>query len=155
MNCKDIQNNILFYIDKELDNMKSQHFEKHLEICPKCKLLFENILKTYSFADNKITETNPFFYTRVKAAIESEKNKKWKLSLKHVPNIIVQTTAYVLIGLSALFIGHFLANGENYIDEEAIVEPIEKTDEEIFADSHFLTLSTQDFYIINVEEVEE
>ncbi len=153
MNCKDFRNNILFFIDKDLNGKNSIEFKKHLEICGDCKLLFEKIASTYAFTKNdKVTDSNPFFYTRVKAAIENQtsqskavnSSKKW----------VVQWATYTILGVFALFAGYFIANDQSFVSQESLQKQYEKADEELFADSYDFTLSKDDMYVLNTDETE-
>jgi predicted anti-sigma-YlaC factor YlaD len=151
MKCKDFQNNILFFIDGDLDKTASARFEKHLEVCSQCKSLFEKVSGSYSLIEEaKIKESNPFFYTRVKAAIENEVKNSYRAAKK----MVLQWATYSLVGLFALLTGYFIANDGNYVVKGSTQQQYKTTDEELFADSHYLTLSAEDMYIVSTEEIE-
>jgi predicted anti-sigma-YlaC factor YlaD len=101
-------------------------FKKHLEICSDCKLLFEKIASTYALTEiDKITDSNPFFYTRVKAGIENQKSqanavyssKKW----------VLQWATYVVLGVFALFAGYLIANDQSFVSQESLQNQYEKS----------------------------
>jgi predicted anti-sigma-YlaC factor YlaD len=153
MNCNDFRNSILFFIDEDLNEKNSVEFKKHLEICSDCKLLFEKIASTYALTEiDKITDSNPFFYTRVKAGIENQKSqanavyssKKW----------VLQWATYVVLGVFALFAGYLIANDQSFVSQESLQNQYEKADEELFADSYYFKLSKDDMYVLNTDETE-
>ncbi len=153
MNCKDFRNNILFFIDGDLNEKNSIEFKRHLEICSDCKLLFEKIAHTYGLTEkDKITDSNPFFYTRLKAIIENREkqpnagysSKKW----------VIQWTTYTVLGIFALFAGYLIANDQNFASQKSLQNQYEKADEELFADSYYFSLSKDDMYVLNTDETE-
>lgn len=151
MKCKDFQNSMLFFIDGDLKKTDAAQFEKHLEVCNQCKQLFEEISTSYSLiGKNRITESNPFFYTRVKAALENETSKPVWTAKK----LVLQWVTYSIIGVFSLLAGYFIANDRNSVVESSIQQQYERTDEELFAESHYFTLSAEDLYIVSTEEME-
>ncbi len=152
MNCKDFQNNIVFFIDQELNKENATMFEDHLECCNQCKKLFEQVNLSYSLInDDRITESNPFFYSRVMTAVENKTQKTLFVNKKQV----VQWATFAIIGLFAIVTGYLIANDKNYVLKDTLQNQYELTDEELFVDSHYLTLSTDDLYVVNSEETEE
>ena len=155
MNCKDFQTSIVFFVDGELDKQNSAQFENHLESCTKCKELFEQVSLSYNFIkEDRITESNPFFYSKVKALIDHEKQTSG-FSLFAPKKFSFQIAAYIIIGIFAISAGYFIANDKTYLGQESLQEQYEVTDEELFADLHYLTLSTNDLYVVKTNEIGE
>ena len=77
MDCKIVTDNILFYLDKELDSEISKQFEEHLNQCVECQLLYQKIAGSYSTIEMvKNLNPDPFFYTRLSAQLEETKEKR-------------------------------------------------------------------------------
>lgn len=105
MDCKIIADNILFYIDKELDTEFSKQFEEHLNNCAECKLLYQKIEGSYSKIELvKDLKPNPFFYTRLIAKLEKTKEKR---GMQIFVNALKPLAVAASIGL-----GIIIGNGE-------------------------------------------
>lgn len=149
MKCRKFQNNIIFYIDGDLTQVLSLEFEKHLEFCIHCKQLFENVSNSYALLESKkITEPKPYFFTRVKAAIANEKQENKLGLLFPSKELVFRWAMYLLIGFFALFTGYFIAKDQSSINQEIIQNQFEKSDEELFADSYYLSISTENLYVL-------
>lgn len=156
MKCKEFQNNILFYIEGDLDKRFSKEFEWHLEVCNHCMQLFKKVADNYSLlANDKITESNPFFFTRVEAAIASGKENRNISILSSTKGAVLQWVTYLIIGVFALFIGYLIAKDQDYVVQETIQNQYEKSDEELFADSHYLNFSAENLYVVANSENED
>lgn len=99
MNCRDIENNVLFYAENELSAETKALFELHIAGCKHCALLCENIKATvFSVETVQHTEEDFYFYTRLKQRMENEKLKQ--ANIKFIPKRILQPIAItVLIGI--------------------------------------------------------
>lgn len=76
MNCKNIHKAMVPYIENELDKNLRGEFEEHIKSCDDCRLFLEEFQKTFSIIETeKVTETNPFFYTALKAKMENRATK--------------------------------------------------------------------------------
>ena len=53
MDCKEIRNNIIFLIEKEISPDKEKELSVHLKNCRECSVLYNNILETYKSLDIK------------------------------------------------------------------------------------------------------
>jgi len=107
MNHSDFENNILFYLDNELNGSDRVKFESHLNSCEDCQLLFEKIKKTYTCLNSeKQNETDAFFYTRLNQRMENKNAKVTSLPLQWTA-IAASFLIMVALGVSA---GNFYAN---------------------------------------------
>lgn len=76
MNCKTIHNKIIFFVEEELSAHEMRAVEKHLKSCSSCALFADELQKTLGLIEKeKVSEQNPFFYTRVKARLENQQEK--------------------------------------------------------------------------------
>lgn len=70
MKCKRCHNDLIFYLEGQLDPPRAAQVEKHLEECPSCRDFAALLRETLSVvAAERNPETSPFFYTRVKARL--------------------------------------------------------------------------------------
>ncbi len=88
MNCKDFL--------KEITKGKmSSNSLDHVEFCESCKEILLNIDKQIEeVGKDKLTETNPFFYTKVKQRLENRQtkpfyNKQFIIRLRNVSSLII------------------------------------------------------------------
>jgi len=70
MKCKEIHNDLIFYLDNELPAERRQEVEEHLERCADCRE-FLHILRgsLEQIQAEKNPEASPFFYTRLSAKL--------------------------------------------------------------------------------------
>ena len=52
LKCKDLVENIMGYIDRELDQVTLFTLEKHLELCPECKSFVDTYKRMLSLSGN-------------------------------------------------------------------------------------------------------
>jgi anti-sigma factor RsiW len=72
MKCKKCQNNIIFFLEGDLPDKEMKQVEHHLAECSNCAALTEELQKTLGVLnEEKSPAVNPFFYTRLKARMES------------------------------------------------------------------------------------
>jgi hypothetical protein len=76
MKCKEINNAIIRFIDKELPQEKIAEFKEHLNGCSKCAKLYSDITAAYNSINIKEEiEPKAFFTESVMNKIENEKAK--------------------------------------------------------------------------------
>ena len=105
MDCNKILNNILFYLDNELNEAERIQFESHLHECPQCKAIYDNVTASYNIiaAENQVV-VNPFFYHKLKSKLETTQESK-------VINIFTAILKPMAIAAS-IALGIFIGNGE-------------------------------------------
>ena len=74
MNCKKFKNISLLFIDNELSGELKTFATNHLSTCESCKFYVQNLNRVYSIAEtiSKDIKTDQYFYTRLKARMESD-----------------------------------------------------------------------------------
>ena len=73
MDCKDIQNNIIFYLEGDLSKTRQKSLESHIDNCKKCREYLQFIKSTLGILEEeKQKQANPFLATRVMNTIEQE-----------------------------------------------------------------------------------
>ena len=105
MDCDKISNNIFFYLDNELSEEGRIKFEAHLNECPQCKALYENVGSTYKIIglENQL-QANPFFYHKLKTKLETKEESR-------VINIFSAVLKPLAIAAS-IALGIMIGNGE-------------------------------------------
>jgi hypothetical protein len=105
MDCDKIPDNIIFYLDNELSEEGRIKFEAHLNECPKCKTLYENVASTYKIIglENQLA-ANPFFYHKLKTKLETKEESR-------VINIF-STVLKPLAIAASIALGIMIGNGE-------------------------------------------
>lgn len=138
MNCKQIKNNILFYIDKELPKEDIQAFDAHIEQCNDCKLLFSNISDIY-YSTNKDLDfaDDPYFYTRL---IQKLENKK--VLYPSLIKRVLQPASFTALLLMGILFGIFI--GSQYKSIGSSSEDIRISQIEQYAADNYLTEMNND-----------
>lgn len=76
MNCKQVENNLLFYIDNELSEEMSTSIYTHINACEHCMHLHENLKSTFQLIEKeKIQPDDFYFYTRLQQRMENQSLK--------------------------------------------------------------------------------
>ena len=83
MNCKEVNKNLIFYIEKELQAERELELQEHLKDCHDCNVLFLNLKETMAIVTKeKAAKPNTFLFTRIQEEISNlEKPRKvflWK-----------------------------------------------------------------------------
>jgi hypothetical protein len=121
MNCNDIKNMFLEYLDNNLDKKTQLEIEKHLDHCKKCsvelsqiRLLNEKISSMYKFANPQ------YLFDNFMLNLEKEKNrlKKWPFGVNTSP--LFRIAASILIFVTGLLTGVLVVTG--YLEKTRIKE---------------------------------
>jgi len=133
MNCKQIKNKIIPYIDSELSENETHSFDSHINNCVSCSALFENISKTMnSFENNNNLPDDFYFYTRLKQKIENKYNYQTPV-YKKILQTAVMSCLLLIGGYMGIYIGNqYKAN--NYTAEENRAQQIRN-----YAEENYLT----------------
>jgi len=106
MKCKTIHKNLIFFLEGDLPEKETEQIKVHLSGCRECAAFAEDLKKTLAIVEQeKKAETNPFFYTRLKAKLESqaetEKVPLWKPVLVKV----VQPVFFSVLLMAGIYSG--------------------------------------------------
>ncbi|MDP2422914.1 MAG: zf-HC2 domain-containing protein [Bacteroidales bacterium] len=81
MNCKNVQQKLIFFAENDLSTLEAVNVGKHLEGCSDCNLLYEELRETLGVIEKeKEFRVNPFFATRVEQRLANLKEKEILLS---------------------------------------------------------------------------
>ncbi len=143
MNCKDIENKLIFFIEGKLPDAENLQIKQHLEKCSECSKKAEFIRLSLAFSDTEKNEkVNPFVTTRILSKINTNRNVK--ISVKKV----LQPVFVAVLLFFTIWLGNFSANTYfNY--EYKIVDyqdttTLNKTEQFVAND-----ISYDDYYFVN------
>ncbi|MCF8217938.1 MAG: zf-HC2 domain-containing protein [Bacteroidales bacterium] len=147
MNCNAVHNNLIFYLDNELNQEEKQELEKHLETCEECNNLYNQIAATYTFEN--IPEVSADFTDNVmQKIVPSRKVDFNKQQFIKFSRRIAAAILFMLISVSAVYI-FTQQQQERYAQQQDAEEEIRNY---YFADLDSYDLNT--YYTSNTEEEE-
>ncbi len=150
MNCKKVENNLIFYIEGELDAPLSKKIDAHLETCSSCKALYKNMKADMDFLSiDKALQTNPVFYQKLEQKIRNNENKNSKNNIKQ---LYIQALSYAAAIIVAVFIGVALGKDYQTTDELAMEENAQVSEFQLFAESYSVDMSTEDTYELLISD---
>jgi len=151
-NCKEVENNLIFFIEENLDEEKLLDFESHINTCANCNALFQKLKADLLLIENdEISEANPFFYKRLEERLQEEENQKSSIIKLKTREVYVQIASYAAGIVLAIFLGVGL--GAKLSSTEIVVEePEELNDYQMFADSYNLNEPNEDAYELEISE---
>jgi hypothetical protein len=113
MKCKEINKNLIGYIEDTIPANLRVDIEKHFSQCITCKELYENVFATYTICNHQPqVEVNPYFHTRLEQKLKNKaqasiKSSSGKLVWRLQP---IAAGLLIVIGVSAgIFIGNSLS----------------------------------------------
>ncbi len=115
MNCKEVNKNLIFSIEGELQPQKEMELLEHLMDCHDCNVLFMNLKETMAtIAQEKATLPNPFLFTRIQEKISNleEPRKIFHLKLDFIKILQPVTLSFLL--LMGVIFGISLGNSFQY-----------------------------------------
>jgi predicted anti-sigma-YlaC factor YlaD len=155
MNCKLVEKKLIFYIDNELNVNESLLVKAHLDACAECKSAYDHLLECVGLiAVDKLTATNPFFYTRLKERMEAQTSKKIVFSWLPSRQVVLQSAFYVILGAFALFSGFYLGSNNIMVNESSLIKESDTTDYQIFANSYNFNFN-KNIYVVDMVNNEE
>ncbi len=117
MKCKKIHSKVIFFLEKELPDSEMIRVKEHLSSCSECTHFVEEMKRTLSiFDEEKSAEVNPFFYTRVKARLQSQEQEVY--AGRPVLARILQPLAFSILLIIGIYGGIKL--GEPYKSAVAV-----------------------------------
>ena len=155
MNCKEVNKELIFYIEDSISIEKKQAIENHINECTNCRKLYDVLRESFEIIENeKITKTDSFFYTRLSEKIkqiDKPKEKQiWLKSKQVYLQSIAASIAIILSIYSGILLGSTEVNANNIGAEN-----IEPNDYELFAESYNLSQNTESTYKMSLLEAEE
>lgn len=115
MNCKEVNKNLIFYIDSELHPQKEKELQEHLADCSDCNELFLNLKETMEIITaEKAVKPNPFIFTRIQQEISNIKEPRGVFVSKPGFIKILQPVALSLLLIMGVIFGISMGNSIQY-----------------------------------------
>lgn len=121
MNCKRCHKKLIHYLEESLHVTEIQEIEQHLLECASCRGFADYLKETLSTIESsRITQPDPFFYTRVKARLEKQEESFFA---KPAFARILQPAIFTLLLIAAVYTGLEIgsyglsSDTENYVVE--------------------------------------
>lgn len=136
MKCKTIHKKLIFFLEGSLSGEEAEQVGCHLSTCSDCFSFAEELKSTLGIIDKeKSAETNPFFYTRLKARME---NKEAEPNVKRSPVLQrilqpVALSALLILGIySGIKIGQApgVNDSGNSLSEQEIIPFLNEMEDE-------------------------
>jgi predicted anti-sigma-YlaC factor YlaD len=155
MNCKQVQNKLIFVIEGDLQADESNAVHAHLDNCKECQQLYNQLKVSISFLnEDKLTETNPFFVSRVMAAIELQPQMNPLINWLKNKQYALQVSFYTILVILGILLGHFLGK-DRIIEPATAKQDKEVIDDQLFAESYQIQVNEEDVYIIKADDTQE
>jgi len=150
MDCKKANSKLIFYIENTLSIEENNAIENHIKKCDKCNKLHNTLKESFEIIENeKIKETDVFFYTRLSEKIKKIDNPKEKQIWLKSKQIYIQSIAATIAILLSVFSGILLGNSQ--IETNEVSFENSNTDEyELVAESYNFNISTENTYDMNL-----
>ncbi len=112
MNCKDIKNNLINFLENGLNPEDEKEFRIHLESCRECSNLFDEVAETYHTIDIKeVIEPKAFFAESVLSRMYKEEELKEyngplfdNIFYKYFKEVLYSGLAFVMVLLIVFYI---------------------------------------------------
>ena len=119
MDCREIENHLIDYIDGNLDKKTSERIKAHIEECPDCTLALENLQKVLLSIENE-EDHQPDASMRIdfEAMLQKEKEaleNSGVVSIQKRPNNSLRTLLQIAATIALVFSAYFY--GKNQTDE--------------------------------------
>jgi len=150
MDCKEVNNKLIFHTENTLSIEENNAIENHIKKCDKCRKLYNTLKEGFEIIENeKIKETDSFFYTRLSEKIKKIDNPNKKQIWLKSKQVYLQSIAAAIIMFLSIYSGILLGSTQTNINEVSV--NYEKVNEyELVAESYNLseTASNYDMNLI-------
>lgn len=140
MNCKNVNKNIISYLEEELTPGAIKEMKMHLQSCEDCSKLLYEMEKTYGMINiEEKAEYDPYFCTHLEARMERELLSKTSTFGRFIPALKYALAIFlIIISISA---GALLGSGFRYTNIQNENDNISYVDQ-----------STKDYYMFEMED---
>ncbi len=149
MKCKEAHKQFLFLAEGNINETKKSETEKHISECEACSTLYKNIQETFNVInDEKVSEINPFFFTRIEQRM---KNKVTPKKVTFVPKLkkVIEPLMLAAVIAIGLFFGVLIGSNNQPEVEMANVE--DEFAKEFYFDNNELAYQSVEEYLIGEE----
>jgi predicted anti-sigma-YlaC factor YlaD len=141
MNCKNVKNNFIFFLENELTEEKRVEMGNHLKACSDCSHLLEEFSELWETIEHhEKIQPSPYFWTRLKQRI-TEYEEGRKPVLGWLKGLIgwARPAVGVAVLLICVFLGYSLGNFPQAVNGQTTSQVDERTLAlQQFFDSHYL-----------------
>jgi hypothetical protein len=99
MTCRDIENNLIGYIENTLPLTLKQEMDLHIQECKECRLMIFQVIKTYNVLDTAYFEI-PDLYPGIKSKLKRHHTTVVEFVPQHKIIFRVAASLVVLIGIA-------------------------------------------------------
>ncbi len=113
MKCKEIHTRLIDYMDGELSRDEQERVQKHLQGCPDCREMYQEMAASWNQAREDRISYQPFYYTRLQAKMERQAERYSQHALRRARTfrmLLQPALFFVVLGLG-IFIGIQLGKG--------------------------------------------
>jgi len=106
MNCRNIQNDLVDYLEGKLNPVQQLETEDHLTSCKACheySLKLKELLKMIE--DEKVTGYDPFMFTRIQTLLQKPENSRQTTFIRRVSQPILIAVIVLIIVYTGISIG--------------------------------------------------
>lgn len=108
MNCKQIHNDLIFFLDGELSAERMEFIQNHLDDCAACRSFLEEMKLQLQIIDNeKSPEISPWFEARLMARLHATTSKSAPVSS---PNEWIRSLAFTSLLLAGIISGIYFGD---------------------------------------------
>lgn len=102
MECRNIQKELIFYLDHDLPEEKMAIIGKHLDGCPRCSGFLKELEKSMGIIEaERKPEVSPYFFTRLSARLDEGP----KLQEQTAWTRVLQPAFFTLLLMAAIYGG--------------------------------------------------
>lgn len=102
MKCRNIQKELIFYLDRELPEERMKSIARHLEECQECCGYLDELKKDLEIIDaERNPEVSPYFFTRLSARLDEQPEAQ----NRNVWARVVQPAFFSLLLIAAVYGG--------------------------------------------------
>lgn len=106
MKCKNLHSKLIFYLEGDLPEKEMEQVRVHLNKCPDCAAFVSEMKQTLRVLEaEKAPEINPFFYTRLKAKMETQNESFESKAGNPVLVRMLQPALFSLLLLAGIYSG--------------------------------------------------
>ena len=115
MKCNSIHNQLIGYLDDEIDNDLRSEIEAHLKECSRCSEFLTRLKKAFDMVDEeKQIQPDPYMITRIMARLDDRKS----MLPKHKFRLAFQIVAFIAIIAIGIYSGILI--GKNFTNESSV-----------------------------------
>lgn len=127
MKCKNIHRKLIFYFEGTLPANEKMEIDAHLSECNSCRRVAGEMGKILEIISlEKSPEVSPFFYTRVKARLESALESEKQTVGFPVWERVLQPALFSVLLIAGIFAGIVIGHQANFATADSMISETEQ-----------------------------